>query len=612
MRAAKNGQPSSTRGGGIGSVFIRRVVRHKGLFIAAAIVSIIQAAVSLAQPQVVSTLLTGFQKNQVVGGWIGLLVGLLLLGAILMGLQQYYISLMAENVVKDTRASLARQLLGMPFAGLSRFRRGDLLSRATSDTQLLRQALIQSSVQLISGAIIGVGALVAMAFVDLGLFALTLAAILCSLVLVAVAARRLKSLAVSSQEGAAAYASAIERALSALPTIRSYNAVDGQLATVQEAVEITWENGVRFARLSAWLTPVTSVAVQASLLVVLGVGGWRVAEGSLSIASLIAFVMYLVMLVGPVGQTASAISALHQAAAADARIGEIERVAEDTTDRGADQVASSAAAVPQDTSIVFSGVTFAYPTASRGSRATSNPTLADVSFRIAAGQKVGVVGPSGAGKSTLLSLLERFYEISDGTIELGGVDIRELAIDELRRTFSYVQQDAPVLAGSIYENLRLGAPEASDEECRDALARVNLAYLLDAEADGNDIRLGDQGSNLSGGERQRLAIGRALLAQRPALLLDEATSQIDSQNESLMQRALAAMSPGTTQVIVAHRLATIVDSDQIIVMRDGVVEDVGTHSELLERNDFYLVTARQQLLVAGQWEQDVDLEVQRS
>ena len=237
MRDAKTRQPTPRRrSSSIGSVFVRRVVRHKGLFFAAVIVSIVQAGVSLAQPQAVSALLEGFQNGNVITGWIVLLVGLLLAGAILMGVQHFCISLMVENVVKDTRASLARQLLEMPFASLRRFRRGDLLSRATSDTQLLRQALIQSSVQLISGVIIGVGALVAMAFVDLGLFAL----------------------AVASQEGAAAYASAIERALSALPTIRSYNAVDAQLATVQEAVEITWGKGVRFARLSAWLTPVTS------------------------------------------------------------------------------------------------------------------------------------------------------------------------------------------------------------------------------------------------------------------------------------------------------------------------------------------------------------------
>ena len=594
----------------IGSVFVKRVVRHKGLFIAAAVVSVVQAGVSLAQPQVVSTLLEGFQENREVYGWIGLLVGLLLAGAVLMGIQQLCISVMAENVVRDTRSSLARQLLGMSFSGLSRFRRGDLLSRATSDTQLLRQALIQSSVQLISGAIIGVGALIAMAFVDLGLLALTVVAILCSLLLVLLAARRLKSLAVASQEGAAAYASAIERALSALPTIRSYNAVGAQMSAVQDAVEQTWDNGVRFARLSAWLTPVTSVAVQASLLLVLGVGGFRVAEGSLSIAALIAFVMYLVMLVGPVGQTASAISALHQAAAADARISEIESVTDSVA------LASSHEAdkqpLPQDTTISFSGVTFAYPDASRGSRESDRPTVAEVTFRVAPGEKVGIVGPSGAGKSTLLSLLERFYDVDAGSIELGGIDIQNLDVDELRGMFSYVQQDAPVLAGSIFENLRLGARDASDVECREALERVNLAYLLGLGADGNETCLGDQGANLSGGERQRLAIGRALLANRPVLLLDEATSQIDSQNESLMQKALSEMAPGTTQLIVAHRLSTIVDSDQIIVMRDGVIEDIGTHAELLERNEFYLMTARQQMLIAGEWEQDVDLEVQPS
>jgi ABC-type multidrug transport system fused ATPase/permease subunit len=223
--------------------------------------------------------------------------------------------------------------------------------------------------------------------------------------------------------------------------------------------------------------------------------------------------------------------------------------------------------------------------------------LQDVSFRIPVGSKTAIVGPSGAGKSSLLSLLERFYDPQSGTIRVFGHDITALSRESLRSTFGYVEQDAPVLAGSIRDNLLIGSPNASEQDLLSVLDEVNLTGILDRDPLGLDAEVGEGGVLLSGGERQRLAIARALLQAPPILLLDESTSSLDGPNELLMKTAIDKVSQNRTLVVIAHRLATVVDSDQIIVVNGGQVDAVGTHDELLVSSALYKDLAEHQLLV---------------
>ena len=234
-------------------------------------------------------------------------------------------------------------------------------------------------------------------------------------------------------------------------------------------------------------------------------------------------------------------------------------------------------------------------TASAGSE--EEGVLHGVSFAAPRGKRTALVGPSGAGKSTILALIERFYDPTAGVISMGGLDIRTVDRAELRAQIGYVEQDAPVLAGSIRDNLTLAVPHATDQQCIDVLHAVNLTEVLERSPLGLNAPVGEDGVMLSGGERQRLAIARALLAARPILLLDESTASLDGRNERLMREAIDAVSENRTLIVIAHRLSTVVDSDQIVVLEKGRVVGVGTHSELVETTPLYRELAKHQLLV---------------
>jgi ATP-binding cassette subfamily B protein/ATP-binding cassette subfamily C protein len=220
-----------------------------------------------------------------------------------------------------------------------------------------------------------------------------------------------------------------------------------------------------------------------------------------------------------------------------------------------------------------------------------------VTFTAPAGRRTALVGPSGAGKSTVLALLERFYDVTGGSVCLAGRDVREVDRDQLRARMAYVEQDAPALAGSLRDNLLLGAPSAADADLLQVLDRVNLRELVERSPSGLDAQVGDDGILLSGGQRQRLAIARALVTRPAVLLLDEPTASLDARNEQALADAVAAIGPGTTVLVVAHRLSTVVDADRIVVLEDGRVAASGTHDELVATSPLYRDLAARQLLV---------------
>lgn len=582
------------------------LAEHRGVLAIVIGLSILAAGASLAQPLLVSQVITVVQAGDPLGFLVWVLVGLVVASAILSGIQHYLLQRTGTSVVLSARRQLVRRMLRLPISEFDTRRTGDLVSRVGSDTTLLYAVITQGLVDAVGGALVFVGALIAMLVIDPVLLGLTVLVIAAAIVTVVTLSLRIRVASRKQQEKVGDLAAAVERSLSAIRTVRAANATDREIAAIEKDAVGAWRAGLTVARISALVVPVANIALQVALLVVLGVGGFRVASGAITVASLVAFILFLFMMVMPLGQAFGAINSVNQALGALGRIHEIVSL---PTETDGDAALTTVAAIESDDAITFEDVEFSYsPEAAKAQAVAAGDdpdavsdadrtVLRGVSFSVPRGTRTALVGPSGAGKSTILALIERFYDPTAGVVRLGGVDIRALDRNELRASIGYVEQDAPVLAGSIRDNLLLGAPEASDEDCIAVLRSVNLTAVLERDPAGLDAPVGESGIMLSGGERQRLAIARALLAAPPILLLDESTSSLDGLNEQLLREAIDAVAEHRTLIVIAHRLSTVVDSDQIVVLEQGRVVGVGTHSELVASTPLYRDLAKHQLLV---------------
>lgn len=593
---------------------------HKRVLTVVIILSAAGAFTTLAQPLIVSQVITVVEVAAPLGNLVWILVGLVVASAALSGFRHYLLQRTGEGVVLSSRKALVRRMLNLPISEFDQRRTGDLVSRVGSDTTLLRAVLTQGLVEAVGGALTFVGAVAAMIYLDAFLFLLTALVVTVAVTAVVTLSRRIRVASRKAQDKVGDLTSSVERAISAVRTVRAANATEREIQSVENDAEGAWRLGLDVARISALVVPISGIALQVAFLVVLGVGGFRVASGSLAVADLVAFILFLFMMIMPLGQAFGAITSVNQALGALGRIQEIIILPGETE---SDAVTTPCTPEQLGTwAIEFDSVSFSYPESAHRTEAEkllaetlgthdlgpvatgeiSLPTprtgvLDEVSFHIPVGSKTAIVGPSGAGKSSILSLLERFYDPQAGTIRAFGHDVTDLSRESLRALLGYVEQDAPVLAGTIRDNLLIGSPGAHEKDLRQVLDEVNLNGILNRDPRGLDAEVGEGGVLLSGGERQRLAIARALLQAPPILLLDESTSSLDGPNELLMKNAIDKVSKDRTIVVIAHRLATVVDSDQIIVLRAGKVDAIGTHQELLSSSSLYKDLANHQLLV---------------
>jgi ATP-binding cassette subfamily B protein len=564
---------------------------HRRPLLLAAGLSLVGAAAALAQPALTGRVISAVGAGRPLLPAVAALLLVLVAGAVLNAVQSYLLQRTGEGVVLTTRRTLADRLLRLPVAEYDRRRTGDLMSRIGADTTMLRATVTSGVVEVAGSAVVGVGALVAMALVDVWLLLVTVAAVAVGLTVVVSTSRRVRKLSRQAQEEVGAMTAAVERALSAVRTIRASSATTREVAGVGASAERAYRAGVSVARVQALVQPAGSIAVQGAFLAVLGLGGYRVATGSIAVADLVAFILYLFLLVMPLGQAIGAWTQLQTGLGALARVQEVlalEPERDDVPEVGAAATAPGGPA-PGSPLLELDDVSFAYPDGTQ--------VLRGVSLTVPAGSRVALVGPSGAGKSTVLALVEGFYPLSGGVIRWAGTDVRELPRAALRARLGYVEQEAPVLAGTVRENLLLAAPDAGDDELWAVLADVGLTGVVQRSPRGLDVPVGDEGVLLSGGERQRLAIARSLLARPALLLLDEPTASLDARNEGLLRDTLAAAAADRALLVVAHRLSTVLDSDQIVVLDAGRVVARGTHHELVETSPLYRELAAAQLLV---------------
>jgi ABC-type multidrug transport system fused ATPase/permease subunit len=437
-----------------------------------------------------------------------------------------------------------------------------------------------------------IAAVVRMAMIDSVLLAVTLAVLAINGVVVLVVVPRIRRATERSQAAVGWMGSVLERALGAVRTVKAMGAQEREIATVGQAARQARERGVEVAGWTALMEATAGLAIQVSFLAVLGVGGARVAGGALPVSSLIAFLLYLFLLTDPISALVTGATQLQAGLAAVSRMREVQELPTEPA-AGRPGVLRPPSSAMGPASVTFSGVWFRYRYPD-----TSSWVHRDLSFRLPPGGMTAIVGPSGVGKTTIFSLLERFYEPQSGTIAIDGQDICNWPLPDLRAGIGYLEQDAPILAGTLRDNLCLAVPDAPDQQLEAALALTHLDGLLARLPQGLDTPVGHRGITLSGGERQRIAMARALLRRPRLLLLDEATSQLDAANELALRDVITRVAHTTTVLVIAHRLSTVISADRILVMEAGRVRAVGTHDELIAADDLYRQLATTQLLIA--------------
>ncbi|REE95380.1 ATP-binding cassette subfamily B protein [Thermomonospora umbrina] len=569
-------------------ILLSHVRPHRRVVVLAGVLGLIGGVAGLLQPLAAKMVVDTLDRGDSLWRPLGLLTLVVLGGAVIAALGAYLLGRTAESVVLAARRRLIGRLLRLRVGAVDRAKPGDLMSRVTSDTTLLQTVAGHGIVDGLNGAVILVASIVLMGVMDLLLLGATLAVLVGIGLSMVFVMPRIARANVRVQAAVGEMGSVLERSLGALRTVKASGAEARETEQAGEAAREAWTHGVERARWEA-ISGVTSwVAVQVAFLVVLGVGGARVASGAMTVSALIAFLLYLFYLTFPIAQVVQAATAWQSGLAAVRRMREVEVLPVEPTDGDAP---AGVAAAGGSAAVSFAGVSFRYAD-------DHGDVLRGVTFEVPGAGMTAIVGPSGAGKSTLFALLERFYESAEGVIAVDGRDVREWSLPELRAVIGYVEQDAPIMAGTLRDNLRYAAPAATDEEILDVLARTRLSGLLEQLPDGLDTRVGHRGTTLSGGQRQRVAIARALLRRPRLLLLDEATSQLDAANEMALREAVEDIARTTTVLVIAHRLSTVTSADRIVVIDAGEVRAVGAHAELVEADEMYRDLAATQFITS--------------
>ncbi|GAA3629234.1 ABC transporter ATP-binding protein [Lentzea roselyniae] len=539
-----------------------------------------------AQPLAAKALVDRLGTGDAITGLLALLVGLALAGAAIAMAGDYLLERAAESVVLVARKRLTRKLLSLRVPAVQRAQPGDLLSRFTGDTTLLREVCTSALVGLVTGAVTTVVMVVMMGVMDLALLGVTLAVLAVVGLFAGAGLPMIEKASRAAQSAVGDTGARLERVLGSFRTVKAAGAETGEIAAIERGAEDAWRAGVRSARWESLVHGSNTLAVQAAFLAVLGIGGARVATGAISLSTLVAFLLFLFYLNEPIGQLLHAGSSLSVGLAAVRRLAEVEEMRSEPAGVAGARTESAA---KDGSRLTFEDVRFRY-----------GPELPEVlrgiSVDVPATGMTAFVGPSGAGKSTLFALVERFYEPSAGRILLDGRDLAEWDLASLRAGVGYVEQDAPMLSGTLRDNLVYGRPDATDEEIRDVVAQTRLDSLVERLPEGLDTAVGHRGNFLSGGERQRVALARALIRRPRLLLLDEITSQLDAANEMAIRDVVTAAAKTMTVLVVAHRLSTVTQAERIVVVDNGKVRASGTHDELVASDPLYADFAATQLL----------------
>ncbi|GAA4443062.1 ABC transporter ATP-binding protein [Phytohabitans houttuyneae] len=548
---------------------------HTPTLVAGLLLGLVANAAGLATPMVTKWVLDSLGGSM---AWpLTALIALVVVGAGISLRQWILMGTLAERVILDARVSIIRRYFAATVGDLTRRPSGELVTRATSDTGLLREAS-SSIVGIVNSSLAMIATLVLMGVLDLVLLGCTLAAVVIVGAVMATLMPTIAKAQEAAQESVGRLGGTLDGALRAIRTVKASRAEARQSARIEADARESAEASIRAARRTAVVWTIAWSGIQLSVIAILGIGAWRAEQGLLEISSLIAFLLYAFQLMGPITELTQNVTALQAGVAAAARIRQIEAIEVEPT---APPAASAPPAVEPDPTqpvLALRGVTARYAPG-------TEPAVRDIDLDIPRRGHTAVVGPSGAGKTTLFSLMLRFLEPESGELFLDGRPYRTYGHGEVRARLAYVEQETPIVPGTIRDNLLFTHPDATEEELRAVLAAVRLDGKVDALDEGLDTPL--TSSAVSGGERQRIALARAILRTPDVLLLDEATAQVDGLTEAALQECVRERAAVGAVVTIAHRLSTVLDADTIVVLEGGRVRAQGSHDELLATDELY-------------------------
>src|SRR5271165_3113048 len=512
------------------------------------------------------------------------MIGVVAVLAVASGARYYLVMTLGERVVADLRANLFAHLTRLDPSFFDAEKTGEIASRLSADTTQLKATFGSSASIALRNFFLFVGAIAMMVVTSPKLSAFVLAAIPIIVLPLFAAGRAVRQRSRRAQDTLAEATAFATESLTAVRVMQSFVAEAFTAARYREAAYGAYEAARHMAQARGMVTAAALFLAFGSVVVVLWLGAQDVVGHRMSGGTLLQFILYAVFGAGALGQLSEVWNEVSQAAGAAARIGDLLAV----EPRIAPPRAPAALPKPVRGELAFRSVDFAYPGRDEGA------VLRDVSFRVAPGEAVAIVGPSGAGKSTLFQLALRFYDPTRGAVTLDGVDISKLDPAALRAEIALVPQDAFIFGASVADNIAYGSPNATRETIVAAAKQAAAHGFIAALPQGYDTELGERGVTLSGGERQRIALARAILKDAPVLLLDEATSALDAESETLVQGALETLMRGRTTLVIAHRLATIVNARRILVIEAGCVVEEGAHASLLAAGGLYARLARLQ------------------